>query len=108
MDKEWLNFAKTYYAREMIKDELHIGGTKTLARKQLKYNFTANARNGILLEIALALKENKAELESLSIERIPGNTFKGLVQATLEKEGSEKEIIERLGKIKGLKEIDRE
>ena len=108
VDKEWLDFAKTYYAREMIKDELHMGNTRIRARKQLRYNFTAKAKNGILLEIALALKENKAELESLSIERLPGNTFKGLIQAILEKEGSEKEIIERLGKIKGLKEIDRE
>ena len=103
--RDWLDFAKTYYAREMIKDELNIAGVKAVERFRASYTFTAKPRRGLLEEIAAVLGNYNAELERFTISRAAPGRFEGIISFSLEKKGSEKGIIGSLGRVKGLSEL---
>jgi len=108
IEREWLDFAKTYYAREMIKDELNIAGAKAVERFRASYSFTAKPRKGLLEEISVVLGNYNAELELFTIGRVAPGRFEGKISFSLEKKGSEQGIIGSLARVKGLSELKQE
>jgi len=103
ISREWLDFAKTFYAREMIKDELSIRG-KPAQKIRIKMHFTAPQRKTLLSEISSVIMHHNAELECLEVKRSSKNELEGTIEMFIKKKGSSRELIESIHKIRGLKE----
>jgi len=103
IQREWLDFAKTFYAREMIKEELSIRG-KPVQKTRVKLNFTAPQRKTLISEISSVIMHHNAELESLEVKRSSKNELEGSIELFIKKKGSAREFIESVYKIRGLKE----
>lgn len=107
IEKEWLDFAKTYYARETIKEEMKLAEVKTIEKTNASYRFTARARNGVLADILGILESANAELEQFSIERVSRDLIEGSILLASESVEELERIGKRLGRIKGVNQINR-
>jgi len=101
---DWLDFSRTYYAKEMIKDELNIKKVRVGEKKTIHYTFHASKTTGLLERISKTLDKNDAELESISIERISQKLFEGKLVAVIESTAEERELFMALDSTKGIKQ----
>ncbi len=101
--REWLDFANTFYAREMIKEELSIHG-KPAQKTKVKIHFSAPQRKTLLSEISSVIMHHNAELNALEMKRVSKNELDGTIEMSIKKKGVARELIESIHKIRGLKE----
>ncbi|MEM0360568.1 MAG: HD domain-containing protein [Candidatus Diapherotrites archaeon] len=108
VSRDWAGFAKTFGARECILKELNLYSNNTLSGKTplAGYSFSAKPRKGLLKEIFLVLGEN-ASVSSFTVKKVAPHRVEGSLFLELKKNTSIEKIEKKLGKIKGLSEINR-
>lgn len=105
VEKEWLDFSNTYYAREMIRDELDLSEKRT-PQKKLSYCFTTQRKKNLLEKIHSILQDYDTALENLELKRISLKKAEGKLVLLLKNPEKEKEIIEKLNSLQGIKQTN--
>ncbi|MFH1234089.1 MAG: TGS domain-containing protein, partial [Candidatus Diapherotrites archaeon] len=102
---EWLDFAKTYNAREKIRHWLKAGGGKCEKAMVARYFFSATPRKGLVGEIFSSIGKCNACVESFHIEKISPARFEGSLTLSLKGKNTAEKLGKCLQKIKGLGEL---